>query len=448
MCLAALLLILLGAGCRGPQTPAPAVQAPAPAPGAPRAALPEGLGELIGGYIVAPGLEDCLCTDPKGCVEIGPGDPIRLGWMLAFSGADAALGADTRRGIEIAIDDRKGQLLGHGIELVGEDELCSAEGGWTAGARLSADSRLVAVVGTSCSSAARAAIPQMCSAGIPMVSASNTAPDLTAADRPADYWCYLRTSYNDQVQGAAMAEFAWQRGIKRAATIQDGSLYAGQLQQAFADRFKELGGAITAQEAVAPNDTDMKPLLTRIAATSPELIYYPIFIAEGSRITRQAREVPGLEKVRLASADGVFSPDFLKAAGDAALGMYFSSPDFSAFGPAYQDFLVKHKAKYGEDVLAPFHAHGYDAFNLIAAAIEKVAVKNAGGSLCIPRQALVEAMLATKDLKGLTGNLTCTPAGDCADPVFAVYETMDGDPASWNPGAEPRANPRKIWPMQ
>ena len=39
----------------------------------------------------------------------------------------------------------------------------------------------------------------------------------------------------------------------------------------------------------------MRPVLTKIAATSPDFIYYPIFIAEGAHITTQAKEVAGLE---------------------------------------------------------------------------------------------------------------------------------------------------------
>ena len=61
------------------------------------------------------------------------------------------------------------------------------------------------------------------------------------------------------------------------------------------------------------------------------------------------------------SADGTFSPDFYKAAGDAAIGMFHSSPDFSAFAGGYKGFLEKHQKKYGEKPIAPFHAHGYDA---------------------------------------------------------------------------------------
>jgi branched-chain amino acid transport system substrate-binding protein len=75
-----------------------------------------------------------------------------------------------------------------------------------------------------------------------------------------------------------------------------------------------------------------------------------------------------------------------------------------------------------------------------------VAVKDADGTLHIGRQALRDAMISTKDMKGLTGNLTCTPTGDCADPKIAVYQCFNADPASWNPGAGADSNPRKIWP--
>jgi len=249
------------------------------------------------------------------------------------------------------------------------------------------------------------------------------------------------------VQGAVAAEFAYNfLKVTKAATIHDGSLYAQSLQQVFVDRFKELGGEIVAQEAVQPTDTDMRPVLTTIAATQPELIYYPVFIGAGGFITAQAKEVAGLENVNLMGADGMFSPDFLKAAGEAAVGIYHSSPDFSAFEAGYKDFLDKHLAKYGEKPLSAFHAHGYDAANIIFAAIEKVAVKDADGTLHIPRQALRDAMFATKDFKGLTGTLTCTPTGDCSDPKIAVYETNNADPASWNPGAAADSNPKKIYP--
>jgi len=384
------------------------------------------------------------CTDALGCVDIAPGAPIHLVYMMVVTGPDESLGLDTKYGVEIAIAD-KGKVLGHDVQLTGEDTGCNAEGGQTAATKVAADKTVVAIVGTNCSSEARPAAPIITQAGLTMVSPSNTAPDLTLPEKHQAG--YLRTAHNDKIQGAAMAKFAWEKlQVKKAATIHDGSLYADQLQQVFAEEFKKLGGTITAQEAVDPKDTDMKPVLARIAATQPELIYYPIFIAAGGFITSQARQVPGLENVYLSSADGTFSPDFVKAAGEACLGMYHSSPDFGAFGAGYQDFLKKYETKYGRKVMAPFHAHAYDATNMIFAAIEKVAVQDADGTLHIPRGALRAALFATKDFKGLTGNLTCSPTGDCADPKIAVYQMMSADPATWNPGSSPDSNPKKIWP--
>jgi len=393
----------------------------------------------------SPAAAPYTCTDSIGCIDVKPGDPIRLAYAMVVAGPDSSLGIDSRRGVEIAIDDKGGKLLNHPIELVGEDTGCNPEGGQAAAQKLAVDKQIVGIVGTSCSSEARVAAPILSDAGFTLVSASNTAPDLTD---PAKHVAgYLRTAHNDKVQGAVAAEFAYNKlGVKTAATIHDGSLYADQLQQVFATRFKELGGTITSQEAVAPTDTDMGPVLTKIAAAKPEFIYYPIFVAAGGFVTDQARKTPGLETTPLMGADGMFSPDFLKAAGAAALGMYHSSPDFSAFGSGYQDFLAKHKAKYGEAPLSAFHAHGYDAANMIMAAVEKVVVKDADGTLHIPRKALRDALFATKDFKGLTGNLTCSPTGDCADPKIAVYQVQSADPATWNPGAAADSNPKKIYP--
>ena len=151
------------------------------------------------------------------------------------------------------------------------------------------------------------------------------------------------------------AEFAWkQLKVKRAATIHDGSVYAEQLQAVFAETFKKLGGTITAQEAVSPTDTDMRPMLTKVATGKPEFIYYPIFIAAGGHITRQVKEVKGLEKVGLMGADGIFSPDFYKAAGETAVGMYHSSPDFSAFAGGYKKLLGEASKEVWRKTLSPF----------------------------------------------------------------------------------------------
>ncbi len=278
------------------------------------------------------------CTDSLGCVTYGPSDPIHIAFWGVLSGADSTLGQDSQYGVEIAMDDQ-GKLLGHDIKLTTEDALCTPEGGATAATKLAVDTTIVALVGSSCSDETVGGIATLTNAGLTTISPSNTRPVLTAADRSPDYAGYLRTAHSDAFQGKTAAEFAYNKlGIRKAATIHDGSSYAQALQQVFADNFKTLGGTIVAQEAVAKTDTDMHAVLTTIAAAGPELIYYPIFVAAGGYITAQAKEVAGLENVKLMGADGMFSPDLLKGAGAAAVGMYLSSPDFSMFPAGYADF--------------------------------------------------------------------------------------------------------------
>jgi branched-chain amino acid transport system substrate-binding protein len=264
---------------------------------------------------------------------------------------------------------------------------------------------------------------------------------LTAPDRPADYAGYLRTAHSDAFQGKAVAEFVFNElKLTTAGTIHDGSAYAEALQQVFADEFLALGGEIVIQEQVGKDTTDMTPVLTRVAGAAPEVLYYPIFVAAGGFITDQAKDVPGLADTVLMASDGVFTPDFIKAAGPAAEGMYLSSPNFSAFQAGYQDFLPKYEAKAGTKPVSAFHAHSYDAFNILYAALEKVTVKTADGTLYVPKKALRDAIFATKDFQGLTGVLSCSPSGDCGAPLIAVYQiTAREVGGEWPPEAP-------VWP--
>ena len=367
------------------------------------------------------------CTDAIGCVTIAPGDPVRIGYALVLSGPNESLGIDSRNGIEIAITDHDTKVLEHPIELVGEDAMCSAEGGQTALTKLAADPSLIGVIGTNCSSAGEPASRIASDAGMVLLSPSNTAPSLTD---PAFAWNvgYIRICHNDRIQGAAMATYVYDElGVRTAATIHDGSPYADQLQQVFAATFVSLGGTITAQEAVNVGDTDMGPILTTIAAGSPEFLYYPIFIPEGAQITRQAGDIPGLEDTTLAGADGMYSPDFVEAAGDACENMYISGPNLAYENPIYDHFLEVHTAEYGIDPLSVFHAHAYDGTMMLLAAIEKVAVQDEDGTLHIGRQAIRDALYATADFDGITGSLTCDEYGDCADPQIAVNQITNGE---------------------
>ena len=362
------------------------------------------------------------CTDPIGCVNIGPNDPIHIAYALTISGATSALGEDSKGAIEIAIDDRGGKLLGHDILLTGEDSGCSAEGGQTAATKLASDPSVIGVIGTNCSSAATAAVDTISNAGLVMISPSNTAPALTLEGKD---WKpgYFRTCHTDLFQGRVAADFAYNElGARTAATIHDGSPYADQLQQVFAKRFEELGGTVTFQGAVNVGDTDMRAVLTTVAADSPDVLYFPIFEPEGDFIVAQSSEIAGLENTTLMGADGLFADTFPENAGPNVVGMYLSGP--YVHGDAYDAFLAKWKEKFGGVPPSGFHAFAYDGTNILLNAIEKVAVVEDDGSIHIPRSALRDAITNGGDYKGLTGTLNC---GDKDYSSFGITNPAHGD---------------------
>ncbi len=365
----------------------------------------------------------------EGDVVIAAGDPIRIASALVISGPNTDLGLDSQHGVEIAIEF-KGEIKGHPIELQAEDDGCSAEGGQAAGQKIVSDPTIVAVIGTSCSGSGVPMAQVISDAGYVMVSPSNTAPSLTD---PAQAWKpgYLRTAHNDKVQGAAMAEYAYSElGLTTAAAIHDGDPYTEGLANAFRESFEALGGTVVAFTAVNVGDTDMRPVLTSVAASeggAPEFLFFPVFTAECAHLATQTLEVAGLENTVRAAADGCFSAASAEAIGDAAPGMYFSGPDLSFSGDVYNRFATAYQDNFGTAPISVFHAHAFDAANMVFACIEQVGVEGSDGSLSISRQAMRDCLYATSGFQGITGSLTCDQYGDCADPKIAVYEIVDGE---------------------
>lgn len=367
------------------------------------------------------------CEDELGCVTYAPGEPIRIASALVITGPDAQLGLDSQYGVEIAIEDA-GEVAGHPVELQAEDDGCNAEGGQAAGQKIVSDPTIIGVIGTSCSGAGVPMSEVISEAGYAMVSPSNTAPSLTDPDQAWNPG-YLRTAHNDKVQGAAMASYAYNElGLQSAAAIHDGDPYTEGLANAFAQSFEDLGGTVVEFTAVNKGDTDMRPVLTSVAAAGPpEFLYYPVFTAECAFLTKQAKEVAGLENTQLSAADGCISDAAAEAIGEPGEGMLFSGPDISFSGTEYEVFKVSYKNKYGTDTLSVFHAHAYDAANMLFDCIEQVADTEDDGTTHIGRQALRDCLYDTSGFSGLTGTLNCDQYGDCADPKISVSELQDGE---------------------
>lgn len=387
------------------------------------------------------------CDDPLGCVEVEPDDPIVVGAMLVTSGAINYLGEDTLGGVELALLARDYTLLDHEIELVVEDSLCTAEGGQTAAQRLAADPTVVGAIGTNCSSAAQGAIPIISESGLVMIAPSNTSPSLTNSDIAAGgshLPGYFRTSQNGLIEGMRLAQFAARAlEAETLATVHDGDPYTEGLSRAVADTFAELEGDVVFEGAVNKGDTDMSSILTEIAVHQPDVIYVPLFEPESNFFAAQMTHIVGLEDTIIIGGAASFSSSFPENTGEAAVGIYVSGPLVS--GDAYEKVLEQWLEEYGSDPPSGYHAHAYDATNLLLEALEAVAIVSDDGSVMFGRQAIRDAVAATEDYPGLTGRLTCREdspfAGDCSPgtalAVFVITEAEVFDdnwppPLAWN----------------
>lgn len=367
------------------------------------------------------------CADAIGCVEVAPGEPVKIGVIQNLSGQGPP-GLFMVQCVELAADDRNGQLLGHPLELVTADGKCSGEGGTTAALKITADPQIVGIVGPSCSGEAVAAIEVVSEAGLVMISGSSTAPSLTSVggEQGSDWQPgFLRTAQNDALAGRAAALFAFQElGKRKAATINVGDAYTRGLTNTFRQTFIDLGGQLVLDAAVNKGDRDMQPVLNAVVASGAELLFFPVYEPEGDYIILQAAEMEPFGQITLLSAEGLWFETFLAAVGEAGVGTYLTSPTF-AESPEYSAFLSRYEARYQEPPISIYDATTYDAADLLLTAIEAVAVQGKGGTLSIGRQALRDALYATSGFQGLSGSLICDRYGDCGVARFNVLRLDD-----------------------
>lgn len=370
------------------------------------------------------------CTDALGCIVLAPDAAIKLGVLQALSGDVSTLGEEQIRGLEMALAERDGHLLNHPVELQVEDTGCTAEGGANAALKIIADFQTVAILGTTCSGAAATASKAVSDAGMCMVSGNNSAPFLTAVGgKRASDWQpgYFRTASNEENAGKAAALYAFEElGVRRAATINDGDLYTRGLSEGFETAFARLGGRIVLSVSINKGDTQMQPVLTAVMNARAQLLFFPLFQPEGNHVLLTARKTAGFENIVLMSDGALIEASFIDAVQHEGRGMYFVGPAHPS-GPAIDALARSYQARYNQRPPTSYYLSAYDAANLLFSTIEAVAVKEPGGDLIIGRQALRDALYATRAFTGVTGELNCDEFGDCAYPVFNILRLDDPD---------------------
>jgi branched-chain amino acid transport system substrate-binding protein len=394
----------------------------------------------FGLILVACQRDQLACSDPLGCLVLAPGEPVRVAALLPENGAAAYLGEDARRGVELAIAAEGGSLLNHPLELLTADSACQAEPDRRQITTLLATAPdLVGIIGPLCSSAAEGMLPVVSRAGLVMISPANTAVALTTPTaQPDGLWQpgYYRTAPNNAFQAQLAATFARQVLAARTAAIIGADLPQTQeLADAFARSFRQLGGSVIAQGRVLSGETDLTELLDGITAVTPDVIYLAVFEPEGNLIMNRVADFTSLTGEHFIGSEGLFSESFASGVGAPMVrDMYVVGP--APQGEAYDALRQEWQNRYDVLPSGPFHAHAYDATRLLLAAIRSSAQVSSGGELVIGRQALRDALTQTAVFPGVTGNLTCSPYGDCAaDTAVGLYQlsTAEISGENWPP---------------
>ena len=338
------------------------------------------------------------------------GQPIKIAFAADLSGENASFGLDEQRGAELAIEDSQA-IKGFRVQLVSEDDGCSAEGGARVAQKIVADPQIVGVVGHLCSAASVPASTIYEQNRLVMISPSSSAPDVTARGLAV----VNRVIWNDAIQGSEAARYVRDTlRLTTAAVLHDGSAYGEGLANAFRQELERLGGKVSNVEAITAGETDHRPTLTKLSANQPQLIYFGGFETEAAALASQIVELR--LDAKFMGPDAMYSQKYLELAGAAAEGTYASFAEMAGQRGAKQaDFDRRYQARYNQrpDDAGPFHYQAYDATMLLLTKINDVGTVNPAGDLEIGRNALARAIRATSAYQGLSGTISCQTNGDC-----------------------------------
>jgi branched-chain amino acid transport system substrate-binding protein len=282
----------------------------------------------------------------------------------------------------------------------------------TAVAQRMVDDKVAGVIGHLTSGAAIPASTIYNQAGIPVISGSVTSPKYTQQG----YNNVFRLVSDDNQQGVALADFAVKTlQFKKVAVVDDATAYGQGLADAFEKSVIAAGGTVVKREHTNDKANDFKAILTSIEAQKPEVVFFGGMFSQGGTFAKQMKTL-GMS-AKYMGADGSYSPEFIKLAGDAAEGAYASSTGApKELLPEFASFQTKFKAKFNKEVDS-FAPYTYDATRVMIAAMK-------AANSADPKKYLPE--LAKIQYKGVIGDVAFEPTGDIKNGTITLYQVKSG----------------------
>jgi branched-chain amino acid transport system substrate-binding protein len=366
------------------------------------------------------------------------GDTIKIAVDLPVSGGDATDGIPTRNGMQLAIDQAN---KAGGVTIAGKTYKLAmyalddvppggqahdpAQGSKNADSFI-ADPAVMVMLGPFNSSVAQAMMPKLNTAGLCNISPANTNETLTKPEfgktkdyRPTGNVTYFRVVTTDDVQGPAEADYAFNKlGLKKVYILDDTEAYGKGIADNFEKQFKKDGGTVLGHDGVPKNTTDYSSILTKIAATKPDFIYYGGTSSNNIPLARKQMKSAGLS-VPMMGGDGIEDEQFIKVAGADAEGAYSSVAAVNVTKlPEAQQFITDYNAAGFKEALGAYSGPGYETASIAIDALKRATAATRDGE-CV-------ALRNTKDFKGVLGTTTFDANGDTSNKVISFYQVKSG----------------------
>ena len=340
---------------------------------------------------------------------------IKIVGAAPLTGDQAARSIPIRNGALLAVEEAKARFLKFGVKLefVSADDGASEDVGLRVAQQIAADPSVLGVVGHVNSSVSLKAMQVYARSKLLMVSAASTNPNLTMRGLTN----VARVCGRDDVQGPIAAQFVRDvLGHRRVFIVHDGTEYGSGLANAFRARAIAIGlnivGFVTLSDASAAGAKPLEPafwqgLAQQIKLYQPQAVYYSGVDPQGGAL------VKALSAARYAGSiiapDGIDTDNFVKLAGPAAKGVYYTSTaGLLSLLPSATGFIKRFQARF-KTAPESYSAYAFDAANIVVEAILS-AYKYAGNK--IPTRAAVSKAARATEISGVTGRIGFTTDGD------------------------------------
>jgi branched-chain amino acid transport system substrate-binding protein len=320
---------------------------------------------------------------------------LRVGVIFPMSGGTATYGEESWNGMKLAEEDLKKAKFPIPFKLILKDDKSEKQEAGIQAKALIDNDEVHVILGSVASSNTMQMAREASEAGVPLITPASTNDTLTEKGGP-----YIsRICFKDSFQGTVLANFAMERGWKRAAVIVDkANAYSTGLSENFKTAYEAKGGKATF-DYITQGDKEFSNVIQNVVNHAPDVIVFSGYYAEGGPMIKQAKGK--WDGKPIIGGDGLDSPKLVDLVGDTKAEIYFST-HFAADAPdpEVQAFSKRYKDAYGTPPGA-MAALGYDVLMVLMDAAKRA--KN-------PRDqdALAKAIADTKGLKTITGTLDLT----------------------------------------